>query len=354
MTLKDFEYSLPCGLIAQAPPEKRGDSRLMVVNRKTGALGHSLFSRLPDHLRPGDVLVVNDTRVLPARLIGKKQSGAKVEILLVRRRRNAEERADSGEWDCLARSSGRLRAGTPVQFEASIRGELLGRSTDGLWRVSLHADGDAELEPRLRRIGFAPLPPYIRRNGDAGMRAADLERYQTVYARRDGAIAAPTAGLHFTPGLLQRIEGMGVSVCSLTLHVGVGTFLPVKEEQVEKHRLEPEAFEVTADAAETVGAARKEGRRVIGVGTTVARALESAVDSDGTIRACKAETGLFILPGHRFRAVDGLITNFHLPRSTLLMLVSALAGKELILAAYRAAIQENYRFYSYGDAMLIL
>jgi len=319
----------------------------MVVNRKTGALGHSLFSRLPDHLRPGDVLVVNDTRVLPARLIGKKQSGAKVEILLVRRRRNAEERADSGEWDCLARSSGRLRAGR--------RYSLRHRSAVNFWGGVPTACGESRFTRTGCGVGTAPAahrvcppsplhPPERRRRDESGGPGAVSDRL-----RPEGwGDRRPTAGLHFTPGLLQRIEGMGVSVCSLTLHVGVGTFLPVKEEQVEKHRLEPEAFEVTADTAETVGAARKEGRRVIGVGTTVARALESAVDSDGTIRACKAETGLFILPGHRFGAVDGLITNFHLPRSTLLMLVSALAGKELILAAYRAAIQENYRFYSYG------
>ena len=354
MMLNDFDYFLPPNLIAQAPPAKRDDSRLMVLDRKNGSLEHATFAGLPDHLRPGDVLVVNDTRVLPARLIGKKESGGKVEILLVRKRKDPPAGARSGEWDCLARSSGRLRPGTRVEFDSAVIGELLERTPGGLWRLSLSTGGDDELEASLRRIGLAPLPPYIHRNGDKSRRIADLERYQTVYARKDGAIAAPTAGLHFTRGLLGEIAKKGVSVLPVTLHVGIGTFLPVKEERVENHRLEPEAFEVSRETAEALQNARAEGRRIIGVGTTVARALESAVDSEGKIQSCKGETGLFILPGHRFRAVDGLITNFHLPRSTLLMLVSAFAGKELILAAYREAIQENYRFYSYGDAMLIL
>ncbi len=352
--LKDFDYYLPPHLIAQFPPAKREDSRLMVVDRRNGALEHAAFTRLPDHLRRGDVLVVNETRVLPARLIGKKASGGKVEVLLVRKRKDAQAGARSGEWDCLARSSGALRPGTQVAFDSAVKGELLEKTAGGLWRLFISAEGDADLAASLGRIGLAPLPPYIHRNGDETRRTADLERYQTVYARKDGAIAAPTAGLHFSRGLLGEIEEKGVRIVPVTLHVGIGTFLPVKVEQVENHRLEPEFFEVSQEAAEALRAARAEGRRIIGVGTTVVRALESAVDPEGGIQPCRGETGLFILPGHRFRAVDALITNFHLPRSTLLMLVSAFAGKDLVLAAYREAIRENYRFYSYGDAMLIL
>lgn len=354
MKLKDFDYSLPPQLIAQHPPEKRGDSRLMVVNRKSGNLEHRIFSQLPEHLQPGDVLVVNDTKVLPARLIGRKESGGKVEILLVRKGKNRMDEAHSQEWECLAQGSGRLRPKTPVLLDPAIQSELVERTSEGLWRLSLRDRGEKDLEESLRRIGFAPLPPYIHRNGDAEMRTRDLDRYQTVYARRDGAIAAPTAGLHFTEGLLEEIERKGVSVLSLTLHVGMGTFLPVKQEEVESHHLAAEFFEVPRETAEAIHHARGQGRRVVAVGTTVTRALESAVDQSGKIQPRQGQTDLFILPGHRFRGVDGLITNFHLPRSTLLMLVSAFAGMELILAAYEEARKRNYRFYSYGDAMLIL
>jgi len=354
MKLKDFDYRLPPQRIAQHPPEKRGDSRLMVVNRENGNWEHCNFSQLPDFLHSGDVLVVNDTKVLPARLIGKKESGGKVEILLVRKRGNPSGGAHLMEWECLVQGAGKLRERTPVLLDPSIRGELVAKTPEGLWRLSLQGGQEEDLEGSLRRIGFAPLPPYIHRNGDRDMRTRDLDRYQTVYARREGAIAAPTAGLHFTDGLLREIQRNGVSISFLTLHVGMGTFLPVKQEEVEKHHLEPEFFEVTRETAQAIHLARGQGRRVIGVGTTVARALESAVDEAGKIQARQGQTDLFILPGHRFRVVDGLITNFHLPRSTLLMLVSAFAGRDLILAAYQEAIRRNYRFYSYGDAMLIL
>jgi S-adenosylmethionine:tRNA ribosyltransferase-isomerase len=354
MRLKDFDYSLPACLIAQHPPEKRGDSRLMVLHRKEGTLEHHAFSDLPEYLQPGDVLVVNDTKVLPARLIGKKVSGGRVEILLVRRRENGPARHHSQEWECLVQGAGKLPNKIPVLLDPAIRAELLERTPDGLWRLSLRGREDEELDKSLERIGFAPLPPYIHRNGDVELRARDLDRYQTVYARSEGAIAAPTAGLHFTEGLLEKIRRKGISVLSLTLHVGMGTFLPVKEEEVERHRLEPELFEITPDTARSINEARAAGRRVLGVGTTVTRALESTVDQGGKIQALKGQTDLFILPGHRFRSVDGLVTNFHLPRSTLLMLVSAFAGREFILAAYEEAIRGNYRFYSYGDAMLIL
>jgi len=327
---------------------------LMVVNRKNETLEHCSFSQLPGFLQPGDVLVVNDTKVWPSRLIGKKESGGKVEILLIRRRTGPSGLAHFQEWECLVRGAGKLRERTPVLLDPAVRGELVSKTPKGLWRLSLQGNGEEDLEGSLRRIGFAPLPPYIRRNGDGEMRIRDLDRYQTVYARKEGAIAAPTAGLHFTPEILGEVQRKGISLLSLTLHVGMGTFLPVQREEVEEHRLEPEFFEVPRETAEGIQHARLQGRKVVGVGTTVARALESAADPAGRIQARQDQTDLFILPGHRFRAVDGLITNFHLPRSTLLMLVSAFAGRDLILNAYEEAIRRKYRFYSYGDAMLIL
>jgi len=356
MRLQDFDYYLPRRLIAQQPLPERDRSRLMVLNRRSGSVDHRLFPDLPGYLHPGDILVINETKVLPARLMGRKESGGRVEILLVRKRPRAEGDAiadgDGSEWECLVQSCGKLRDQTRVLLGGQIWGELVGRTPAGLWRLRLKGQG--EIARALRRIGYPPLPPYIRRNGDPAMRTKDLERYQTVYARREGAIAAPTAGLHFTEALLDEIKRRGIFILPLILHVGLGTFLPVKHEDIGKHRLEPEFFEVPEKTAEAVNAARVQGKKVIAVGTTVTRALESCVDGKGTIRARRGQTELFILPGYHFRAVDSLITNFHLPRSTLLMLVSAFAGREIILAAYEEAIAKNYRFYSYGDAMLIL
>jgi S-adenosylmethionine:tRNA ribosyltransferase-isomerase len=354
MRLSDFDYPLPPGLIAQHPPERRGSSRMLVLDRKAGSRGHRSFLDLPEYLNRGDVLVVNDTRVLPARLIGRKESGGKVEILLVRKKEGAGKENISQEWECLAQGSGRLRDGTRIFFEEAVEGDLLGRTPDGLWRLSLNGRKGEDLGLLLRRIGFAPLPPYIHRNGDGAMRTQDRERYQTVYAQREGAIAAPTAGLHFTAEILEEIRGKGVQVVSLTLHVGMGTFLPVKSEEVAGHRLEPEYFDLSDRTAEAINQTRKAGGRVWAVGTTVTRALESSVDEGGKVHPRDGQTGLFILPGHRFRAVDALVTNFHLPRSTLLMLVAAFAGRDLILSAYEEAIRQGYRFYSYGDAMVIL
>jgi S-adenosylmethionine:tRNA ribosyltransferase-isomerase len=353
MKLGDFDYHLPPGLIAQHPAAKRGDSRLMVLNRGRSSWTHRSFSHLPEYLKAGDALVVNDTQVLPARLIGKKGSGGKVEVLLVRKKGGTLKSPHSQEWECLAQSSGRLRPKTRVFFEKAVGGEFLEKTPEGLWTLSLTGAPGEDLDLSLQKIGFAPLPPYIRRNGDGGSRAEDRKRYQTVYARREGAIAAPTAGLHFTRETLDKIRENGVRVVSLTLHVGMGTFLPVKVGEVERHRLEPEDFDLSPETAETINQVRKGGGRIFAVGTTVTRALESSVDGNGEIRAKQGETGLFILPGHRFRAVDALVTNFHLPRSTLLMLVSAFAGREFILSAYAEAIRQEYRFYSYGDAMLI-
>ena len=354
MKLNDFHYDLPPGLIAQHPAARRGDSRLMILNRAKASWEHRSFSHLPEYLKAGDALVVNDTKVFPARLIGKKETGGKVEVLLVRKKGRPPESPHSQEWECLAQSSGRLREKTRVFFEAVVGGEFLGKTPEGLWRLSLTGSRNEDLDLSLQRIGFAPLPPYIHRNGDGGSRAEDRERYQTVYALREGAIAAPTAGLHFTRETLDEIREKGIRVVSLTLHVGMGTFLPVKSQEVEKHRLEPEFFNLSPGAAETINQVRRARGRIFAVGTTVTRVLESSAEEKGEIRARQGETGLFILPGHRFRAVDALVTNFHLPRSTLLMLVSAFAGREFILAAYEEAIKREYRFYSYGDAMLIL
>jgi len=356
MRLQDFDYCLPRRLIAQQPLPERDRSRLMVLTRRSGSVDHRLFSDLPEYLQPGDGLVINETKVLPVRLMGKKETGGRVEILLVRKRQRAEGAAnadeDGGEWECLVQSCGKLRDRTRVLLGGEIWGDLVGRTPAGLWRLRLKVKGKDD--GALWRIGYPPLPPYIRRSDDPAMRTKDLERYQTVYARQEGAIAAPTAGLHFTEGLLDEIKGRGISILPLILHVGLGTFLPVKQEEIGKHRLEPEFFEVPEKTAEAVNAVRARGKKVIAVGTTVTRALESCVDGKGTIRARRGETELFILPGYHFRVVDALITNFHLPRSTLLMLVSAFAGREIILAAYEEAIRKNYRFYSYGDAMLIL
>lgn len=367
MNLQDFHYHLPQRLIAQHPVDKRDHSRLMVLSRRTGAIEHRIFAGLPEYLDPGDVLVINETKVLPVRLIGKKQSGGKVEILLVQKIGRGEDRErfhevlgqDPGEneehaseWECLVKNSGRFRENTTFCFGDDLRGEFLARVPSGLWRVCLKSKGN--VETKIREIGFPPLPPYIQRNGDRTMRDQDLQRYQTVYARNEGAIAAPTAGLHFTESLLDEIRGKGISVFPLTLHVGLGTFLPVKQKEVEKHRLEPEFFAIPPETAQAVNQARASGKRVLAVGTTVTRALESGVDAEGKMQAKRGETSLFIIPGFPFRAVDGLITNFHLPRSTLMMLVSALTGKEFIMTAYKEAVKKNYRFYSYGDAMLII
>ncbi len=364
MRLLDYDYLLPRNLIAQHPAPQRTQSRLMVLDRKAGIWEHSYFSNLPRCLKPGDVLVLNETKVLPARLIGEKKTGGKIEILLVRKRRSQEDVPEKllqegngtqkdglGEWECLVKNSGKLRPGALVSFDQGVRGTLLERSTSGLWRLGLGCEGN--LEEKLRDIGFPPLPPYIQRNGNGRARKEDLERYQTVYVRCEGSIAAPTAGLHFSEELLDEIRDRGIRVCFLTLHVGLGTFLPVKQEEVEKHRLEPEFFEVPSETVAIINQARARGQKVIAVGTTVTRALESCLNEQGALMAKRGTTDLFILPGFPFRAVDVLITNFHLPRSTLLMLVSAFAGRELIRAAYEEAIRKEYRFYSYGDAMLI-
>lgn len=347
-SLDDYDYELPPELIAQQPAERRDHSRLLVLDRATGAVTHQRFEDLPRFLRAGDVLVVNDTAVIKARLLGRKESGGRVEVFLLDyaggRRQDGPGRFTC---ECLVRSSKPSRVGTRLFFEAGLRARITGKG-DATFQVEFASDGD--FDAVLERVGHVPLPPYIRR-ADA---PADRSAYQTVYAAARGAVAAPTAGLHFTAELLDALRARGVVIAAITLHVGQGTFAPVRTEDIRAHRMHPERFVIPTEAADAVDAARARGRRVIAVGTTSVRTLEAAADAGGTIAAGGGWCELFIYPGFRFQAVDAMITNFHLPKSTLLMLVSAFAGRARILEAYREAVAARYRFYSYGDAMLIL
>jgi S-adenosylmethionine:tRNA ribosyltransferase-isomerase len=351
--VSDFDFDLPDDLIAQeALP--RGRSRLLALDRRTGAIEHSQVGELPSLLREGDLLVVNDTRVFAARLLGHRvPSGGAVECLLLG---PPVEREQDGAvvYDALVHPGQKLKPGARVRFEGAggaLQGEILTRHFFGRRRVRLRAEDGGSVEEIVDAVGHVPLPPYIKR-GDL---AADRERYQTVYARRRGSIAAPTAGLHFTPELLAALEARGIARTAITLHVGYGTFKPVRVAQVEAHQVDAEQYEIDEAAAEAIADARAAHRRIIAVGTTTTRALEDAArrGGDGIVRPGRAEASLFIHPGVPFTVIDGLITNFHLPRSSLLMLVSAFAGRETVLAAYAEAVRERYRFYSYGDAMLI-
>jgi S-adenosylmethionine:tRNA ribosyltransferase-isomerase len=336
---RDFDYDLPAASIAQEPAP-RGESRLLALDRQ-GPERHSRVRDLPRLLRPGDLLVLNDTRVIPARLHGRNAGGGKMEILLL-------ERVADREWEALVKPGRRARPGAVMAIEEGLFAEVVDKREDGpSHRYRLRFS--EPIEPHLDRLGHIPLPPYIRRPDTP----EDRERYQTVFARHPGAVAAPTAGLHFTAELLREIEAAGVETARVTLHVGLGTFKPVAAERVEEHRMESERYEIGEEAAGAVRRARAAGRRIVAVGTTVVRTLESAARAgSGEVLAGSGATELFITPGFRFQAVDALLTNFHLPRSTLLMLVSALAGRERVLAAYAEAVREGYRFYSYGDAML--
>jgi S-adenosylmethionine:tRNA ribosyltransferase-isomerase len=352
MLVSDFDFALPEELIAQhAPP--RGASRLLVLDRATGALAHDVFGNLGSHLRVGDLLVVNDTRVFAARLLGHRvPSGGAVECLLLGRGKPHE--AGGAVYEALVHPGQKLKPGARMRFGDGVRtleGEILSRHFHGRRHVRLWSDPDGDLDVLVDALGHVPLPPYIRRDDVE----ADRERYQTVFARARGSVAAPTAGLHFSTALLEDLERRGVERAAITLHVGYGTFKPVRAEVVEEHVVDPERYEISHAAAEAITAALREGRRIVAVGTTTTRALESAaVRDDGVIRPHEGETSLFIHPGHQFRVVSGLVTNFHLPKSSLLMLVAAFAGRERILEAYRVAVRERYRFYSYGDAMLIV
>ena len=345
MRLSDFDYELPEERIAARPAQRRDAARLLVHDVARDATTHATVAELGRFLDPGDLLVVNDTRVLPARVRARRATGGAVELLFLA---PAEGRA----WRALAHPARRLKPGEELALEGSlVRARLLARP-DAEWRVELFdpAQPAASVESLLERVGRVPLPPYIERDDDA----LDRERYQTVFAAVPGAVAAPTAGLHFTPELLERLAAAGVQRASVTLHVGAGTFLPVQADDPREHVMHAERYVLTESTARAVQAARAAGRRAVAVGTTSARVLESCAGEDGVLRAGAGETRLFLLPGARFRAVDALLTNFHLPRSTLLMLVSAFAGRERILRLYREAIAEGYRFYSYGDAMLLL
>ncbi|WP_293839001.1 tRNA preQ1(34) S-adenosylmethionine ribosyltransferase-isomerase QueA [uncultured Phascolarctobacterium sp.] len=337
MLVTDFDYELPQELIAQHPMEPRDHSRLLVVDKHTGELQHKHFYDLVDYLRPGDVLVFNDTRVIPARLHGTKDTGAHVEVFLLTRR-------DATDWEVLVRPGKKLQVGSRINFSDELSCEVIEHTDFGGRVVRFKYEGI--FEEILDRLGETPLPPYITAPLE------DKERYQTVYNRERGSAAAPTAGLHFTKELLAKIKELGCEEVFVTLHVGLGTFRPVSEANIEDHKMHKEFYTVSQEAADAINKAKAEGRRIIAVGTTAVRTLESA-GADGTLRAGGNWTNIFIYPGYKFRFVDELVTNFHLPQSTLLMLVSTLATRDIMLATYKKAVEEKYRFFSFGDAMFI-
>lgn len=341
MELSDFDFYLPQELIAQHPVEPRDSSRLLVVNRTSGEIEHHIFHELPELLQPGDVLVVNNTRVIPARLIGEKEgTGAHIECLLLKR-------VERDIWEVLIKPGKRLKEGQRVSFGGGkLIGELLEILPDGNRKIRFLYEGI--FEAVLDELGTMPLPPYITE------KLENKERYQTVYAKENGSAAAPTAGLHFTRELMEELRNKGIEIIEILLHVGLGTFRPVKVEKIEEHEMHSEYYRVSPEVADRINRAKKEGRRVIAVGTTASRTLESVGLENGLIQAGEGWTDIFIYPGYTFKVVDALITNFHFPKSTLVMLVSALAGRELIMKAYETAVEERYRFYSFGDAMLIL
>ncbi len=343
MQLSDFDYTLPDELIAQQPAASREDSRMLVVNRGGGAFLDDQFLSFSRRLDPSDVLVLNNTRVFPARLLGVSQTGAKVEIFLV-------NRLSDTSWHALAKPARRLKTGKHVTFDEKLGGVITRNDGDG--NVEIEFDFDGDFYEVLDRVGGTPLPPYIKRESQAGD-AGDVERYQTVYGKHRGAIAAPTAGLHFTAAILNEIRAKGVAIIEITLHVGYGTFEPVRSDDVTHHRVQPERYEISEEVAEILNSACSEGRRIVAVGTTTTRALESAAGNEKIFRAGEAVANITITPGYRFRAVDALLTNFHLPRSSLLILTSTFGGHELIMGAYRHAVDARYRFYSYGDCMFI-
>lgn len=361
MRISDFDYELPEELIAQHPLERRDASRMLVVNRALRSWRDSRFSEFSAEVKAGDVLVLNNTRVFPARLVGKREpSGGRVELLLVRQRSvddspgsprsETARHRESNMWEALARPARRLERGARLTFgDGRLRAEVLDKLDSGERVVRFDGEGFEEL---LEEFGRTPLPPYIKRREESN-RVDDSERYQTVYAARRGAIAAPTAGLHFTPRVLEAVRARGAEIVEVTLHVGYGTFAPVRADDLSAHSVLPEQSEINTEAAAAVNAAKKEGRRVVAVGTTTVRALESFVDEAGVVRPGARASSLTVTPGYRFRVVDALLTNFHLPRSSLLILVGAFAGRDLALAAYRHAVESRYRFYSYGDCMLI-
>ena len=339
MKVSDFNYNLPEELIAQIPLEKRDESRLMVLNREKQTIEHKTFKDIIDFLEPGDCLVRNNTKVIPARIYGKKETGANVEFLLL-------NNIEGDIWETIVRPGNKLHIGTKVIFgDGLLEAEILDIMPGGTRKVKFYYKGI--FNEILDQIGLMPLPPYIHEE------LKEKDRYQTVYAKYEGSAAAPTAGLHFTPELLKKIEEKGVQIANVTLHVGIGTFRPVKEDEVEKHEMHSEHYYIKQEDVDKINNARKNGKRIIAVGTTSCRVLETVADENGMLKQTEGDTQIFIYPGYKFKCIDGLITNFHLPQSTLLMLVSALAGKDYIMEAYNEAVKEKYRFFSFGDAMFI-
>ena len=341
MKLSEFNYELPEELIAQTPIKKRDESRLMILNRKEQTIEHKKFKDIIEYLKPGDVLVRNNTKVIPARLYGKKETGANVEFLLL-------NNIENDIWEAIVRPGNKLHVGTKVIFgDGILEANILEIMPGGTRKVEFKYQGI--FNEILDKIGLMPLPPYIHET------LKEKDRYQTVYAKYEGSAAAPTAGLHFTPELLQKIEEKGIEIANVTLHVGIGTFRPVKEQTIEEDKMHSEHFYIKQEDVDKINKAKQERRRVIAVGTTSCRVLESIADEKtGMVKPIEDDTEIFIYPGYRFKCIDGLITNFHLPESTLLMLVSALAGKEYIMKAYKEAVKEKYRFFSFGDAMFII
>lgn len=340
MELKEFYYDLPEELIAQVPIKKRDESRLMVLDRKKQTIEHKVFKDVLDYLQPGDCLVRNNTKVIPARIYGKKETGANVEFLLL-------NNIEGDIWESIVRPGNKLHVGTKVTFgDGKLNAEILEVMEGGTRKVKFTYNGI--FNEILDEIGMMPLPPYIHEE------LKEKDRYQTVYAKYQGSAAAPTAGLHFTEELLEKIKEKGVEIANVTLHVGIGTFRPVKVEKIEEHHMHSEHYYIKQEDVDKINNARKNGGRIISVGTTSCRVLESISNENGFVKETEGDTSIFIYPGYKFKCIDGLITNFHLPESTLLMLVSALAGKDYIMKAYNEAVKEKYRFFSFGDAMLIL
>ncbi len=341
MRTKDFYFDLPPELIAQTPIQNRDHSRLLVLNKENGEIQHKTFHEIISFLKKGDVLILNNSKVLPSRIYGTKSSGASVEFLLLK---NLGE----NRWETLVKPGKKARVGASFVFSDELCGDIVGESQDGARIIQFHYDAQKSIYEILDRVGSMPLPPYIKE------KLEDNNRYQTVYAKELGSAAAPTAGLHFTPELLKEIEQKGVFVGFVTLHVGLGTFRPVKVDKIEDHHMHFESYSIPKETIDLISSAKKENRRIISVGTTSTRTMESAFDSDGNCLKASGDTDIFIYPGYKFKVVDALITNFHLPESTLIMLVSALAGKDHVLHAYQAAVAQQYRFFSFGDAMFIL
>ena len=352
MLISEYDYNLPEELIAQMPADKRDNSRMMVLNRKDRTISHKHFYDIVDLIEPNTLLVMNNTKVLPARLIGHKDTGAKIEVFLLKQ--NSKMQDEHENWEVLIKPSNRVKPDTIIKISDELSVRAIKRlEENGEWLVELIFNGNNVLDV-LHRNGNIPLPPYIERKiPNEDLKKLDFERYQTVYAKDEGSVAAPTAGLHFTKEILKKLENKGVELAYVTLNVGLGTFRPVQCENVENHKMHSETFEISEKAAEQINRAKAEGKKIVAVGTTTVRTLETAYKKFGCIKACHDHSELFIYPPYEFKVIDNLITNFHLPKSTLLMLVSALAGKDFIFEAYKEAIENKYRFFSYGDCMYI-